>query len=159
MAVSPRLDSQVGPPMSVSDIYANARGLSAYLKEQSAAIDEARRLPPEVVARVREAGMFRLAMPKDWSGPELSTIEQVEVIEELSKANASVGWCVMIGCDPRFVAGYLEDRVGRDLCPRLEWSQRETLLRWAAPTASTAVTRLADSGRSAPVSLTPMSPW
>ena len=58
--------------MSVSDIYANARGLGAYLREKSAEIDEARRLPSEVVARVREAGMFRLAMPKDWGGPELN---------------------------------------------------------------------------------------
>lgn len=63
--------------MSVSDIYANARGLGAYLKEKSAEIDEARRLPPEVVARVHDAGVLRLAMPKDWGAPELSTIEQV----------------------------------------------------------------------------------
>jgi hypothetical protein len=35
--------SQAGPPMSVCDIYANARGLAAYLEENSAAIDEARR--------------------------------------------------------------------------------------------------------------------
>src|SRR5216684_1105767 len=38
--------------------------------------------------------MFRLAMPKEWGGPELSTIEQIVIIEELSKANAAVGWCV-----------------------------------------------------------------
>jgi alkylation response protein AidB-like acyl-CoA dehydrogenase len=72
--------------MSVSDIYASARGLGGFLKGKSAEIDEARRLPPDVVARVRQAGMFRLVMPKSWGGPELSTIEQVEVIEELSKA-------------------------------------------------------------------------
>jgi alkylation response protein AidB-like acyl-CoA dehydrogenase len=106
--------------MSVSDIYKNARGLGTYLKEKSAEIDEARRLPSEVVARVRDAGMFRLAMPKDWGGPELSTIEQIEVIEELSKANASVGWCVMIGCDSGFVVGYLDDCVARRLFPRLD---------------------------------------
>lgn len=120
MAASPVSGPQVGTSMSVADIYANARGLSGYLKEKSEEIDEARRLPPDVVARVREAGMFRLAMPKDWGGPELSTIEQVEVIEELSKANASVGWCVMIGCDSGFVAGYLDDRVARRLYPRLD---------------------------------------
>ena len=120
MADSPVSNPQAGTPMSVSDIYANARGLGAYLREKSAEIDEARRLPADVVARVREAGMFRLAMPKDWGGPELSTMEQVEVIEEVSRANASVGWCVMIGCDSGFVAGYLDDRVGRKLFPRLD---------------------------------------
>jgi indole-3-acetate monooxygenase len=111
---------QAGQPMSVYDIYGNARALGDYLRGKSAEIDEARRLPPEVVARVRDAGMFRLAMPKDWGGPELSTIEQLEVIEELSKANASVGWCVGIGCDSGFVTGYLDDRVARKLFPRLD---------------------------------------
>jgi alkylation response protein AidB-like acyl-CoA dehydrogenase len=122
MAASSIPDPQAGTPMSVSDIYANARGLGAYLRAKSAEIDEARRLPADVVARVREAGMFRLAMPKDWGGPELSTMEQVEVIEEVSRANASVGWCVMIGCDSGFVVGYLDDRVARKLFPRLDMS-------------------------------------
>jgi indole-3-acetate monooxygenase len=120
MAASTIPVHQAGSPMSVSDIYLNARSLGAYLKEKSAEIDESRRLPAEVVARVRGAGMFRLAMPKDWGGPELSTIEQVEVIEELSKANTSVGWCVMIGCDSGFVTGYLEDTVARKLFPHLD---------------------------------------
>lgn len=35
----------VGEPMSPADIYANARALSGYLREKSAEIDEARRLP------------------------------------------------------------------------------------------------------------------
>ena len=69
--------SQAGPPMSVSDIYANARRLGAYLKEKSPEIDEVRRLPPEVAARgsksaadaarlfgVRPATVSRLLSPK-----------------------------------------------------------------------------------------------
>ena len=88
MAASSISGVQAGPPMSVSDIYANGRGLGALLRDKSAEIGEARQLPADVVARVREAGMFRLAMPKDWGGPELSTMEQVEVIEEVSRANA-----------------------------------------------------------------------
>jgi alkylation response protein AidB-like acyl-CoA dehydrogenase len=106
--------------MSVSDIYANARALSGYLREKAAEIDEARRLPAEVVARVREAGLFRLTMPKIWGGPEFSTIEQVEVIEELSRANSAVGWCVMIGCDSGIYSGYIDDDAGRKLYPRLD---------------------------------------
>jgi alkylation response protein AidB-like acyl-CoA dehydrogenase len=106
--------------MSVADIYANARSLSGYLREKSSAIDEARRLPAEVVTRVREAGLFRLTMPKTWGGPELSTMEQLEVIEELSKANASVGWCVMIGCDSGIFSARLDDAAGRRLYPHLD---------------------------------------
>lgn len=107
-------------PMGASEIYANARALGPYLKEKAAEIDQARRLPEEVVARLRDAGMFRLMMPKAWGGPELSTIEQVEIVEELSKANPSAGWCVMIGCDSGYYAGYLDETAARTLYPRLD---------------------------------------
>jgi alkylation response protein AidB-like acyl-CoA dehydrogenase len=107
-------------PMSAADIRTNARALNGYLREKSAAIEEARRLPGEVVARLREAGMFRLMMPKEWGGPEMCPAEQVEVIEELAKANASAAWCVMIGCDSGFFAGFLEDKAAREIYPRLD---------------------------------------
>lgn len=109
-----------GPAMSVADIYAGARALHEYLKEKAEAIEDARRLPADVAQRVREAGMFRLTMPKIWGGPELSTIEQVEVIEELSWANSAVGWCVMIGCDSGIYSGFIDDEAGRKLYPHLD---------------------------------------
>src|SRR5262245_39060265 len=106
--------------MSASDILANARALSDYLREKSTAIDEARKLPAEVVTRMREAGMFRLMMPREWGGPEMRPSQQVEVIEELARANASAAWCVMIGCDSGFFAGYLEESAAREIYPRLD---------------------------------------
>ena len=91
--------------MTAAEIRANARALSGFLREKSDAIEEARRLPGEVAARLRQAGMFRLMMPQELGGPEMRPAEQVEVIEELAKANASAAWCVMIGCDSGFFAG------------------------------------------------------
>lgn len=64
--------------------------------------------------------MFRLMMPKDWGGPELRPAAQVEIIEELAKANASAAWCVMIGCDSGFFAGYLDEGAAREIFPRLD---------------------------------------
>ena len=106
--------------MSAADIYANAKALSVYLRDKAAEIDEARRLPKDVAARLRDAGMFRLMMPKEWGGPEMCPAEQVEIIEELAKANASAAWCVMIGCDSGFFAGFLEDQNAREVYPRLD---------------------------------------
>ena len=67
-AATDKRSELVSPPMSAADIHANARALSGYLREKSDEIEEARRLPSEVVARLREAGMFRLMMPKEWGG-------------------------------------------------------------------------------------------
>lgn len=114
--------------MSSADIYANARAMSGFLREKSVEIDEARRLPSNVVARLREAGMFRLMMPKEWGGPEMCPAEQVEVIEELAKANASAAWCVMIGCDSGFFAGFLDDAAAREIYPRLDMATAGSIL-------------------------------
>jgi len=121
MANQPMTTSpQSGAPMSVADIYKNARELGPFLRQQSDAIEAARTLPPEVAQRMRDAGMFRIAMPKSWGGPELSTIEINEVIEEVSRANASAGWCIAIGCDSGFFSAFLDDSVGRKLYPHLD---------------------------------------
>ena len=50
--------------MSVADIYKNARDLGPFLREKADDIEAARTLPPEVATRMREAGVFRIAMPK-----------------------------------------------------------------------------------------------
>ena len=118
-AIENRSES-VGPATTAVDIHANARALGGYLLEKSDEIEEARRLPHEVATRLREAGMFRLMMPKEWGGPEMCPAEQVEVIEELAKANASAAWCVMIGCDSGFFAGFLETDAAREIYPSLD---------------------------------------
>jgi alkylation response protein AidB-like acyl-CoA dehydrogenase len=114
---------QAGTPLSAADILENARALTPWLRERREQIEATRRLPEEVVARLRAAGMFRLAMPRSWGGPELSSMRQVEVIEELSRGDASSGWCVMIGCDSGLYSGYLDDAVAREMYPRLDMVQ------------------------------------
>ena len=63
---------------------------------------------------MQRAGMFRMAMPRAWGGPELDFLTQVSVIEALSIVDASAGWCTMIGID-----GWVPERIYRsDRCPR-----------------------------------------
>ena len=110
-------------PIGFAEILANARAITPYLAEKSAAIEQARQLPPEVVETLKKAGAFRMAMPRAWGGPELTSMEQVEVIEQLSMGDASVGWCVMIGCDSGLYSGFVEASVARSLWPELDMVQ------------------------------------
>jgi alkylation response protein AidB-like acyl-CoA dehydrogenase len=104
------------------EILANARALAARIREQdlAARYDELRQLPADIVEEVRAAGIMRMAMPRSWGGPEMTSMEQVEVIEELSKADASVGWCSFIWCDSGLYSGYLDEAVARAMYPRLD---------------------------------------
>jgi alkylation response protein AidB-like acyl-CoA dehydrogenase len=106
--------------LSAADILVNARALARALGRRSDEIEQARRLPPDVVQMLREAGVFRMNMPRSWGGPEMSPMQQNEVIEHLSKADASVGWCSMIGSDSGLYSAFLDQSVAREMFPRLD---------------------------------------
>lgn len=115
--------AQAGKPLSGGEIWKNAQVLRPFLMSKSDEIEEARRLTPDVVSAMKDAGLFRMIMPKIWGGPEMSSMEQVEVIEEISRGDASAGWCLMIGCDSGLYSGFLEDSVAREFYPKLDMVQ------------------------------------
>lgn len=77
-------------------ILKNARALEPLLREQADEIERERRLTPPVVDAMRDAGVFRMPMPASWGGPQLGPVEQIEIVEALSRASASAGWCAML---------------------------------------------------------------
>lgn len=113
---------QQGPPLSGSDILRNARALAEDVrsKDLAAEYDRLRQLPADIVEQVRAAGIMRMNMPKIWGGPEMTSLEQVEVIEALATADASIAWCSFIWCDSGLYSGYLDDAVAREMYPRLD---------------------------------------
>src|SRR5688572_29694905 len=96
------------------------RDLRAQIRACATEITSKRTLPDDIVQALRDAGAFRMPMPTAWGGPELPILEQIEVIEEASYANGSVGWCVMIGCDTGYYSAFLDDSVAREAFPSLD---------------------------------------
>ena len=83
--------------MKGAEILANAVALEPLLREQAAENERLRRLNPTTAAALRSAGAFRLPMPAAWGGPEIDIVTQTEIVETLSRADGSAGWCAMIG--------------------------------------------------------------
>ena len=54
-----------------------------------------RRLSSEIVKLMVDAGLVQMAIPKEYGGQESRLIEILQVIEEISYADASAGWCLM----------------------------------------------------------------
>jgi alkylation response protein AidB-like acyl-CoA dehydrogenase len=114
---------QEGTPLGFTEIRDAATAMRPWLRERSADIEAARRLPDDVVDALKAAGAFRMNMPRIWGGPELTSMEQIEVIEEYARGDASAAWCVMIGCDGGLYTSWLDDTVGREMYPRLDMVQ------------------------------------
>ena len=79
------------------------------MQARAEAIAAERRLPLDLVADLKRAGVFRMPMPRAWGGPEMTPRAQSEVVELLSAADPAVGWCVMIGSDAGFYAAFLDE--------------------------------------------------
>ena len=94
-----------------------AIGLAEQIREASDEIERGRRLPPGIAAAMKAAGVFGMAMPRVWGGPELDPLTQFRVIEALAMAEGSVGWCAMIGCDGGYVTAFLDQDVARAMYP------------------------------------------
>ncbi|MGW3995452.1 acyl-CoA dehydrogenase family protein [Amycolatopsis sp. NPDC004772] len=108
------------PPLTAGEILARAKALAPVLRERAAEFEQARRLPPDVVELLRDTGVFRMAFPREFGGPELTSIEQTEVIEALSYGDTSAGWCAIIGSGTGLYASFLSDAAAREMFPRLD---------------------------------------
>ncbi len=102
-----------------SPILHAAIGLAGQIRAASEEIEEGRRIVPRIAAAMKDAGVFGMPMPRAWGGPELDPLTQFRVIEAPAMADASVGWCAMIGCDGGYVTAFLDDAVGRAMYPDL----------------------------------------
>ncbi len=62
--------------------------VEAELDPISLQVEEEGRIPPQIVERMRDLGLFGLSIPKDYGGLGLSTLGEILVYEELTKTNA-----------------------------------------------------------------------
>ena len=100
-----------------SPILHAAIGLADQIRAASEEIERGRRLPPSIATAMKEAGVFGMAMPRAWGGPELDPLTQFRVIEALAMAEGSVGWCAMIGSDDGYITAFLDQAVARAMYP------------------------------------------
>src|SRR3990167_1479628 len=82
--------------------------LLAELAARAGEMETVRRLPADLARKLAATGVFRMVTPKRFGGLEFSPREIVEVTETISAANASAGWCAMIGATTALNAAYME---------------------------------------------------
>src|SRR5215472_969069 len=92
-----------------------ARALAPQIRAAGEEIEAGRRLPESIVDAMKRAGVFRMTMPREWGGPEADPLTQIRVIEALSYADGSVGWCAMINSDGGYFSAYLGRGVAREM--------------------------------------------
>lgn len=78
---------------TTDELVASARDLAPAVREGAAAAEDARTLPRESAGALLDAGLARALVPRRWGGYELGLDAWFDVVREISKADASHGWC------------------------------------------------------------------
>ncbi|MEO0606761.1 MAG: acyl-CoA dehydrogenase family protein [Pseudomonadota bacterium] len=92
-----------------------ARALQSELFQRAAEMEEVRRLPADLAHKLAEGGLFRMVMPSAYGGLECSPRQIVDAVEAVAEANASAGWCVMIGATAAMNAAYMAPDMAREV--------------------------------------------
>jgi len=80
-------------------VLAAVRDLAPEIARRAPEIETARRLPLDLVASLKRAGVFRMLVPRAYGGDEVDFPTSARVLEELAAADGAVGWSAMIGCE------------------------------------------------------------
>lgn len=92
-----------------ANVFEAAVAVAPLVRDAADEIEHQRRLPRALVERMRDAGLFHWAVPRDLGGLESSPIDGFRAIEEISAADGSAGWCVMIASQCAVLAGFLPE--------------------------------------------------
>ena len=103
-------------PQDAQTLLAAAHALRPHIRACADHVEADRRLPTSLVDALKAAKIFRMAMPHAWGGLQLDPLAQFEVLEALTMADASTGWCAYIGSGSGgFLTAFLDQRVAREM--------------------------------------------
>lgn len=116
------------------DTLSRARRAADLIGRSADRIETLRELPPDVLAGMRDAGLFRLLLPKSVGGLEIDLVTLAEVTRILAAADASAAWCVGQGGGCAMTAAFLAPEAARRL-----FGASDAVLAWGAGVQGTAV--------------------
>jgi alkylation response protein AidB-like acyl-CoA dehydrogenase len=92
-----------------------ARALVPRIRARADEIEATRQLPPDLVMELANARLFKVALPEAEGGLGADILTTLQVIEEISRADGSTGWCVAMGINSFRQSAQLAPEVRRQL--------------------------------------------
>jgi alkylation response protein AidB-like acyl-CoA dehydrogenase len=94
-------------------VIALAETVRPAVEAASSQIEQTRRLPPALLDKLHEAGLFRLLLPRSSNGIETDPLTFFHVIETIARADGSTAWCLSQAGGCAMSAAYLDLPVAR----------------------------------------------
>jgi alkylation response protein AidB-like acyl-CoA dehydrogenase len=92
-----------------------ARALAPRIRERAAVIEAERQLPADLVMEIANARLFKVALSEAEGGLGADVMTTLRVIEEISRADGSTGWCLAMGINTLRQSAQLGPDVRREI--------------------------------------------
>jgi indole-3-acetate monooxygenase len=116
------------------DWVARAAALAPMIAAAGDRIEAERRIVPEVIAALHEAGLFRMLLPASLGGGAADVVAFNQVIETIAAADASTAWCLAQQVASTQSASYLDPKVAREI-----FAGPDGAVAWGPPSGAKAV--------------------
>jgi len=97
------------------DSVARAAQLAPRLAARAFETVRTRRMLPEIVALLRDAGLFRVLQPARWGGDEASLHRHLDVVEVVASGCGATGWCLGVMHAHAWLMGLFAEAAQRDV--------------------------------------------
>jgi len=120
-------DSSMGHSAALlaADVPARVAEIAPAIAAAADRIERERRLPPDILALLYGANMFRLLAPKSIGGEELDPIAYFRTMVALGAVEGSTAWCIGQGNGCAMAAAYVDPAVARAI-----WGQPDGVVAW-----------------------------
>ena len=127
------MDHPASPRSTETDVVAAVSNLIPLIRAAHEECERLRRVPAPLVEALAAASLLQMYLPRAMGGPELPPLVVFRAVEDISRADGSIGWCTMIATSVSNSAGLLEAEVGREMagCPA-EIDSRAQFAQWGA---------------------------
>ena len=116
------------------DWIARARAIAPLVEAAGDRNEAERRIAPEVVAALHEAGLFSMLMPASLGGGAADIVAFNQVIETLALSDASTSWCLAQAVASTHAAGFLDPQIAREV-----FGPPNGAIAWGPPAGAKAV--------------------
>jgi indole-3-acetate monooxygenase len=87
----------ISPKINSSTLLSRARDLASLIRQHAPDAELNRRVSPEVLSAMREAGLFRMLLPRALGGLEVDPVTCSLVVEEIAAADSAAAWTLQAG--------------------------------------------------------------
>lgn len=97
------------------DLMGKVRAFVPTARERADEAERNRRMSADVAQAMARTGIIRMLRPANIGGLEVKAAVALEAIETLAQADASAGWCAMIGATSGIYSAYMEPALARQV--------------------------------------------